>query len=604
MWKEKFNSLLYGQKKIILPALRAIAIISAVLAFSIVIYQFGFPHDDFEFYLIDKATDIIITVFAVDYFIRVLYSFHRREFISSTKFEFALMSLVLIIGICKYFFDFHIVESVFHNFAASSARKYVKGFMSLVLMYFVFIEFAKASTFLSNIKLQPATTFIFSFLLLITIGTGLLMMPNMTSEGTASSLMQAMFTSVSASCVTGLSVVDVSSFYSYKGHLVILFLMQLGGIGMISFASFFASFLKSGVGIKQQLIIQDFLSSDSLFSAKGLLRQVIIMTLVIETITCIAIFFTWGNEIAFESVWQKIFYSVFHAVSAFCNAGFSLFPNGLFQDVLQHSHLLHVVIAFAIILGGIGFSSLQDILSPKNLRERIQKPWMDWKLSTKISIFTSLALILFGAICFMLLENNNQLKGMGKLEAIVASFFQSVTTRTAGFNTVDISRIGTSTLILFIFLMFIGASSGSTGGGIKTSTFIIILKSAFATIKGQREVNMGTRQINNELIFKAHSIFLFAATFNLVMIFLLSITEADLLVRHGGMLRLVFEQVSAFATVGLSTGITPELSETGKALIIISMFVGRIGTLTLALAISTRVSSRNYHYPTAHLMVG
>lgn len=604
MWKERINNLLYSQKKLILPFLRIVSNISALLAFMIVIYQFGFPHDDFEFYLIDKATDFIISVYAIDYFVRLLYDFHRREFIKNTKYEFVLMVFVMIMIFSKYFFDYGIIYQIFENLNPNHARKYAKIFMSVMLLYFVGVEFTKSSTFLSNIKLQPATTFIFSFILLITIGSGLLMMPNMTAEGTASSYMQALFTSVSASCVTGLTVVDVSTFYSYKGHLVILFLMQLGGIGMISFATFFASFLRSGVGIKQQLIIQDFLSSDSLFSAKGLLRQVVVMTLVIETLTCIGIYFTWGNEVAFSSFREKLFYSIFHAVSAFCNAGFSLFSNGLYQDVLQHSYLLHMIIAFAIVLGGIGFSTLQDILSPKQLRERMRKPWMDWKLSTKISIFTSLGLILFGALFFYLLEQDNQLRGMGKLESLVSSFFQSVTTRTAGFNTIDIGRVGTSTLILIIFLMFIGASSGSTGGGIKTSTFIIILKSAFSTIRGQREVNMGSRQISNELIFKAQSIFLFAATFNLVMIFLLSVTEAQMLAKHGGMLKLVFEQVSAFATVGLSTGITPELSEWGKTILIISMFVGRIGTLTLALAISTRVSTRNYHYPTAHLMVG
>ena len=200
---------------------------------------------------------------------------------------------------------------------------------------------------------------------------------------------------------------------------------------------------------------------------------------------------------------------------------------------------------------------------------------------------------------YLLLEQNNTLKGMSTLEKIVASFFQSVSTRTAGFNTVDFSQLANPTLVFMIFLMFIGASSGSTGGGIKTSTFLLISISSIATIRGKKNIDLGKRSISAELLSKAFSIFVFAATFNLLMIFLLSITES-----HLDILKIVFEQVSAFATVGLSAGITAELSIYGKVLIIISMFVGRIGTLTLALALSSRVETTAYKYPKAHLMIG
>ena len=276
-----------------------------------------------------------------------------------------------------------------------------------------------------------------------------------------------------------------------------------------------------------------------------------------------------------------------------------MFSNGLYQDVVQSSHVLHVIIGLTIIVGGLGFSTVQDLFSPKNLQERLRFPWKDWKLSTKVAVHTSTVLIIIGMVLFYITERNGVMKGMGSFETMICSFFQSVTTRTAGFNTIDFSELAVPTIIFMVFLMFIGASSGSTGGGIKTSTFLLITTSAIATIRGKKNVDLAKLSISQELLGKAYSIFVFACTFNLVMIFVLSITES-----HLPILDIVFEQVSAFATVGLSTGITAKLSVAGKSLIIVSMFIGRIGTLTLALALSRTVSSNNYKYPKAHLMIG
>jgi potassium uptake TrkH family protein len=427
----------------------------------------------------------------------------------------------------------------------------------------------------------------------------MLMLPEMTVNGEGASFSDAFFTSVSASCVTGLIVVDTATYFTHKGHLVIMILMQLGGIGIVSFAMFFTTFTKSSFGIKNQAIIQDFLSTDSLHSAKGLLRQVIIITVLIELMAATLLFFTWGDQIHFVSYQEKVFFSVFHGISAFCNAGFSLFSDGLYQDVVRHSYIMHIIIATTIIVGSLGFSTIQDLFSPKLLRERMDKPWKDWKLGTKISVFTSFGLIVIGMIVFGFTEWNNSLSGLTNFEKMVTMFFQSVTTRTAGFNTVDFSKLMVPTIIFMLFLMFIGASSGSTGGGIKTSTFLLILKSSIAAISGRKEVELGKRHIPNELLFKAMSIFVFAATYNLLMIFLLSISDGD-----KPILNLVFEQVSAFGTVGLSTGITASLSVAGKWMIITSMFIGRIGTLTLALALSSKVKSNSYSYPNAHIMIG
>ena len=599
--RERIYRFLYDSKDKVLGILHLFSQLSAFSALCLIIYQNGFRLSQKETVIIHETLELLFGVFAINYFARLLYSFERIQFIKNTWFEGLVMVLITLTGLKTLLFDFHFTEVIFSVLKLKEYTHFYSMVITVSMLYLVGFELVRFSNILNSVALQPATTFILSFLILIALGTGLLMLPAMTIKIGGASFMEAVFTSVSASCVTGLIIVDTATFFTFKGQIVILILMQLGGIGIVSFTTFFATFLKSGVGIKQQLMIQDYLSGETLLSSKSLLRQVVFITLSIELLTFIGIYFSWGSEIQFTGIGDRIFKSLFHAVSAFCNAGFSIFTNGLYEESIRNSYLLHVIIGFAVIVGGLGFSVIQDVLSPKMLRERLEKPWKNWRMSSKIAIYTSAALILFGMILFYLIESKkgHVLDGADTFTALVASFFQSVTTRTAGFNTVDIGALATPTLIFMIFLMFIGASSGSTGGGIKTSTFLIIVNSSIATIRGKKTIDMAGRTISNDLLFKAYSIFVFSASYNLVLIFLLSISEEGL-----SILDLVFEQISAFATVGLSTGITASLSTPGKCLIILSMFVGRIGTLTLAIALSNRISTTNYKYPNAHLLIG
>lgn len=227
------------------------------------------------------------------------------------------------------------------------------------------------------------------------------------------------------------------------------------------------------------------------------------------------------------------------------------------------------------------------------------KPWKNWKLLSRVTIYTTAILIVFGMVAFFLLEYFNTLSHLSFAEAIIVSFFQSVTTRSSGYNTVDISSLSVPTLLVFMFLMFIGTSPGSMGGGIKTTTFVVIILSVWTTIRGHKHIELSRRTIPHTVSYKAFAVFTFASVFNIFFLFMLTITDSQF-----DVLRLGFEQISAFATVGLSTGITAGLSEVGKIIISTSMFIGRVGTLTLALALSTRASSTNYKYPTTHLAVG
>ncbi|MGJ3236468.1 TrkH family potassium uptake protein [Marivirga sp.] len=596
---EWLNNAIYNSRSAVLNTLISLKAFIWLTAAILLFFVFGFETESNELEQVFLGLDVVLIIYFFSFLIRLLYEFRRTEFLKNNKLEAVLVFIIIINTISNYYFDNQIIKYLAE---ALGFKNYQDAYLTFITFYFLVLivyEFIKASTVLSKLKTKPARTFIYSFLLLIAFGTGVLMLPAMSIEEGSMSFMDALFTSVSASCVTGLIVVDTATYFTMKGQFVIMILFQLGGLGIISFTSFFATFLKSGVGIKQQLMLQDFLVSESLFSAKGLLRKIIAITLVIEIISFIMIFFSWGEEVVFDSMGQKIFFSAFHAVSAFCNAGFSLFTNGLFEDGVANGYILHIIIALTLILGGLGFSSIQDLFSRNKLKDRFQNPWKDWALSTKIAVYTSLVLLASGTLVFYLLEQGNTLGDKNFIESLITSFFQSATARTAGFNTVDIGALRTPTLIVIAFLMFIGASSGSVGGGIKTSTFYLLIVSVFATLRGRLKIEIDRKFIPKELLFKALSIFFFAASLNLIGIFILTITDSDFT-----LMQLIFEQVSAFGTVGLSTGITSDLSFAGRVVIILSMFIGRVGTLTFALALSSRKSTKSYKYPKAHLMVG
>lgn len=598
--QEKLLLFVYQNKEAVLRGLSWLRTIASLLALAVFLYYYGFPHPPERLVLLVGVTKSIFGFFVLSYIIRVIFAIHSWQYIRNSLFEAALIVLLLIDIVSVFLFGFNALENLFLNLNIENFTPFYILFIQSYLLLLVGLEVTKVSTSITSIKLKPATTFIYSFLLLLLVGTGLLMLPEMTTKGSMP-FIDALFTAVSAACVTGLAVVDTQTFFTFKGHLVILLLFQLGGIGILTFATFFALFLKKGVGISHQAMIRDFMSEDSLFNAKGMLKQIIIFTLLIECIGAFLIYLSWDvNTPFYDDAGEMIFQSVFHSISAFCNAGFSLMSGGLNEDYLQNAYILHLVVGMLIIFGSLGFPALRDIFGINNIRARLATPWKRWKLSTRIAVWATFALVLFGMGAFYLLESNTEiLAGKIGFQQLVTSFFQSVTTRTAGFNTVDIGALSTPTAILFIFLMFIGASSGSTGGGIKTSTFVLILLSVITTIRGKKSLELGGRSISFDLLNKAYTIFIFSATYILVGTFFLAYFEPKMSV-----LDLVFEQVSAFCTVGLTRGITPDLSTPSKLILISSMYVGRVGTLTLAFALASRVDSTNYRYPKAHILVG
>ncbi len=598
-FSENLNRLLYESRGKAYTSIRAVTFISSFAAIVLLVYNLGFELDPIQARQVYYGLDVVFAIFVLSYLARWLYAFRRLDFLRRHRFEGVLMLIILINGICVYVLDFALIPRIIGALGIQNPVQFYHFFIVCFMFLLLVYEFGVASTRLGNVNIKPAAAFVMSFLILIGFGTAILMLPDMTRAPGSMPFLDALFTATSAACVTGLIVVDTATYFTLKGQLVILFLIQLGGLGILSFASFFTLVFRQGVGIRHQVMLQDFLSSESLLSARGLLRQIVFMTFLIEFIGFVFIYATWDDRVTFTSIDQKILFSAFHSISAFCNAGFSLYTNGLYENFVRESYILHLVIAGLVILGGIGFPVIQDIFSPQRLRDRLRNPWRDWQLGTKVAVYVSAALLLFGTVTIYLLESSNSLANLTFMESLIHSFFQSAVSRTAGFNTVDFSALRMPTYIIIMFLMFVGASSGSIGGGIKTSTFFLVVASTIATVRGQMKLEIGRNYISNTLVFRALSIFVFAAGINLLSILLLTITEPGM-----ELVDLAFEQVSAFATVGLSTGITAQLSDSSRIIIIFSMFIGRIGTLTFALAFTSRVNNRSYQYPKAHIMVG
>ena len=597
--REKINLALYDSKDGVLKLFKIGSFLFATFILSLLIYQFGFnPSQETKDWIL-IAIKASFIFYILKYFIDILYSYEPLTLIRNSWFEGTLLLLILINAISPLFFELSLLNWIGNQLELFHLENFYILFIQFYFFILVGVELGKASTQISFLKMSPPRLLILSFILLILVGTGLLMMPEMTAEVHSMPFFDALFTSISASCVTGLIVVDTATYFTQKGHIILMLLIQLGGLNIISFATLFAIFSKKGLGIKHQTILQENFSSESLLSGKGLLRKIFLFSFLMEMFGMILLYFTWNPQLKFPHVEEQFFYSLFHSVSAFNNAGFSLFTDGLHEHIIQNSYSMHLVLAGLIFFGAVGFPVIEDLFNIERIKKTLKTPWLGLKLSTRISFYTSLILIAFGMLMFYFLEQQNTLNGISLEGQLITSFFQSMTTRTAGFNTVDFSLIGTPMLIIFIFLMFIGASPGSTGGGIKTSTFTLIIFSAINTIRGQKRIEIGKRTISPELLHKAFSIFLFSASAIFLAIFILSITDGE-----KGIMPIAFEAVSAFSTVGLSTGITANLSFVGKLVIMICMFVGRIGTLTLAFALSSKMKSHNYEYPKAHLMVG
>jgi trk system potassium uptake protein TrkH len=441
-------------------------------------------------------------------------------------------------------------------------------------------------------KLTPYQILVLGFAGLILIGALLLMLPAASAEGKGLSFIDALFTATSAVCVTGLIVVDTGTYFSLFGQLVIISLIQAGGLGIMAMSTLMAILIGKKINLKQRLVMQEALNQFTIAGVVRLTQYIIKVTLVIEAIGGTILAIRWYQDFGLKG----IYFGYWHAISSFCNAGFDLLGSvtGKFSSATAYVDdiVVNLVITSLIILGGIGFTVIADVWTNRRFSKL--------SLHAKVVLITSVLLIIFGAIVIFLLEYSNpdtlgNLSWKGK---ILGSYFQSVTTRTAGWNTIDLSKLTDATLFFMVLLMFIGASPTSTGGGIKTSTTGVLAAAIWALVRGRQDAEIFERRIPQTIIYKAFSVMLISAVLVIFVTMMLSITE------NQPFINLLFETTSAFGTVGLTTGVTQTLTVPGKIWIILTMFAGRVGPVTLALALALKYRRGNIQYPEGKLIIG
>ncbi|MCB0760001.1 MAG: hypothetical protein KDC12_00665 [Flavobacteriales bacterium] len=602
--RERINIWLFGHKDMVLRTAKVLNIFVSITAILTLVVYYGFDHSEEDSKLLFKIIKGSFAFYVFHYILRFIYDFHPLQMLKRTWFEGLLMFILVLEAISYNLFDTLVLERLFNSIGLFKFRDISTLFIQVYFFIVVLIEFSRSSNYIPKIKIHPSWLFIASFLILIFSGTGLLMLPEMTTIEGSMNFVDALFTSTSATCVTGLMVEDTPNFFTLKGQIVLMALIKLGGLNIIAFGSFLALASRFGLGLKQHDVLEDFMNRDTVTSARGMLSKVVIWSTAIELVGALLMYMFWSAKIPFASVGERIFFSIFHSVSAFNNAGISLFTNGLAADVVADNYFIHWIVTILVFFGALGMMAVFDLFDPKRLRERMVNPWKQINFPTKIALYFSIYLVLIGAVLYFFLEYNNTMAEQSMFGKITTSFFQSVT-RTSGFNSVDIGAVGVPMLFVLIILMFIGSSSSSTGGGIKTSTLAIIYADVMATIKGRQYAELYKRTIGPLLKSRAYSVLLIFIIGNLVATFLLTITEPQILAAEGrGILDIMFEQVSAMGTVGLSTGITADFTPIGKIILVLSMLVGRVGTLTVAFALSGGATSNNYKYPEGHTMVG
>lgn len=452
-------------------------------------------------------------------------------------------------------------------------------------------------------KINPALIFSLSFLTIILLGALMLLLPN--SRTADLSLLDALFTSVSAVCVTGLIVVDTATHFTQMGQTIIMILIQIGGLGILTFASYFSYFFKGSSSLENQLTMNDLSSSSNLADVFKTLKYIIGITFFIEAVSAVSIYFSvLGNQ--FESQWDRIFFSVFHSISAFCNAGFSTLSNSMAEAGFQMNFGLQLLIIITFVLGGLGFPIVANsveffkyrflrlIFSKKKYAYR---PWV-MNINSRINLITTFSITGIALLLYFAFEWNYSLGGFSYSEKIIGGLFGATTPRTAGFNQVAMDSLNFPTIIMIMGLMWIGASPSSTGGGIKTSTIAVAVMNAFSLAKGKDRVEVYRREISYMSIRRAYSImFLSIWVIGTAAVIIRSL-HPELMFQD-----VLFEVVSAFSTVGLSMGITAKFGSIAKLILMAVMFIGRVGTLTLLIAFFKQVREKNYRYPSEEIMI-
>lgn len=578
--------------KLDLKLLYRIAFLISLVGLVATISDFGFPQSEFFKSFLHGFYFIVLGVGILTTFTRY---FQNNAFFKRKAFVFDILSIAFSLGI---FFMYLFMGKPFKADLFLENTIWIK-----IAVVFTFIR--ESSELKINYKrtvLKPAQLFILSFLGIIFIGSLMLMLPNATNNGI--SYINALFTSTSAVCVTGLSVVDTGTHFTLFGQTVIMILIQVGGLGILTFASYFSYFFKGGTSYENQLVLSEMNSSRNIGEIFLTLKYIILITFGIELFSAILIYTSLDSNL-FISHSQQVFFSVFHAISAFNNAGFSSLPNNLYETGFKFNYYLQLIVIFTFVLGGLGFPIVVNVL--KYLKYKIitlflpkirkYRPWV-LNLNSRITLVTTLSISLVAFVLFYILEYNNTLADHNGFGKMVTALFGATTPRTAGFSSIDSSAMAFPTVMMVILLMWIGASPQSTGGGIKTSTFAIAILNIVSLARGKSRIEIFRREIADVSVRRA-----FAIIFLSLIVIGFGVLFISIFDPQKELTDIAFECFSAYGTVGLSLGITADLTSASKLVLVIVMFIGRISMLSLVIAVFRKVKHKNYSYPKEEITI-
>ncbi|MBK0403236.1 ATPase [Adhaeribacter sp. BT258] len=575
----------------------------SLLSFLLMIYDLGFKYDAETEAAIHHLNSYLLVIFFVALLNRFLAIVVWKARESKSRLTETAVLLFFVVALCMRFF----MRS--EQLAAIPWISFFNGsvFTYMVFLYVFVLEISRRTFKIYHSRYSPALLFIYSFLILIFAGAGLLLLPRATHNGIG--VEDALFTATSAVCITGLAVVDTATYFTPFGKKILLMLIQLGGLGVMTFTSFFALLFQRTSSFQNQLFMQNLVNEDKIGQTFRTLIKIVTLTFIVEAVGVLLIYSSLEHQHFQGSEVDKWWFAIFHAISAFCNAGFSLFSEGLYDVRLRYNYNLQLSIAGLVILGGLGFPVMFNLY--KYFKDRLlniyfrlfSKNQYQYRprllvLNSKIVLATSAFLLVTGTVLFALTEFNNALQEHSVYGKMVTAFFGSVTPRSAGFNTVNMAALAPPTILVYLLLMWIGASPASMGGGIKVTTFAVAFLNIVSIGKGRDSLEIMNREVPNESLKRA-----FGVIFLSFMIIGLNIFLIMLFDPGHDLIRVAFEVFSAFGTVGLSLNFTPELNSFSKAVIMLTMFLGRVGIITFIIGFMTSQKTKRYHYPAENIII-
>ena len=607
-----YHKILLYQNKLLQPYVRILLRMMAVLTYMAslllivgVVYEHGFPLSATDISHLKILYKAVWIIFLIDVTLHIFLEY------KGTKKNFRKLAWIL-----SWLLYLTLVPVIFHRPDEEGAILYVWDFLGSklyhipLLLLFSFLNLSNGLVRLLGRRTNPSLILAVSFFVIILIGTGLLLLPRCTVEGVVLSWVDALFTSTSAVCVTGLVPVDVSATFTPMGLTVIILLIQVGGLGVMTLTSFFAMFFMGNTSLYNQLVVRDMVSSNSLGSLLSTLLYILGFTMVIEGAGMVSIWLGIHGTLGM-SLEEELAFSAFHSISAFCNAGFSTLPGNLGNPMVMTGHnSLYISVSLLIILGGIGFPILvnfKDIVLyhlrrfwkfVRTLKLDRHKKQHLYNLNTKIVLIVTLLLLVLGTLAVAAFEWNGSFAGMSVANKWTQAFFNATCPRTAGFSSVDLTSLSVQTILIYIFLMWIGGAAQSTAGGVKVNAFAVVVLNLIAVLRGTERVEVFGRELSHDSIRRSNATVVMSLGVLFLFIFVLSILEPKMSV-----MTLTFECVSALSTVGSSLNATPLLRDESKLLVALLMFVGRVGLITLMLGIVKQKKNTKYRYPSDDIII-